>query len=934
MAVYDDEKTRPDPSDDDLRRMTGIGPEEERGMESRASQGAASDIAQQEGLSRPLRDEQEDNVDKSKESSSPGALNDAEKNSGGSRTPSGKNDESSFDYHNEGGRSRKQRVLSGALFGIGSAGSGKSGRSMSKAKKTLLFGAAIGGGGGALVVLIALLFIASSLKIPHLAQNIVEYQFARLTRQTTETNARVVDENMAVDASSDSLYSKLKNQYANATGKVSDTWSKLDKFRPSKAFDNFYTSDDFKLNYEPTGFLGRNRLASVTIKGVEYKFEQPTGFIQNLPGIKQYVSAKQQADFVAESGPALTDALREYTAGPIIRGIVAQKVRNALGIGLSGLALSKFKGETSDEARVTAAQQQGETIDENTKTTPDTSASDADSEAVSSAKSAEETALQSDSAVKDAINNQGIIKSVQDAIGSAVAKTPLKTVVGAVSPFYNVALPICLVYDGSLDNSGSTIDNQTAQQQATFYYVGSVADQQKNGTPINGDGSQAVELATAIGAANNNIGNIDQSNPIMRSDGATVDTSSNSISSEASADGEFTLLNASGIPQSAANTINSVAVPLCKTLTNIWLAAGVGLAQLIVQFVPGIDIGADTTDAAGEAAAQSVTKIIINRIAEKIPGEWATKTVNSRFFNLIGDTVSSTTKLVAATVFAKLIVLARANQVNSGLAQGSDIANAADSGGNIQANELERAQNFGRPLLQSEVCASNQQDTKYILAQESSKSAFQRYLAVSNANSLLSRAATTVSANFQGSLPELIMHMGSMLFKPTELVSPLARLFSGRAAAASCPNDNANEYGNVQFGWSQAEENLIDSSTSYSPLENQQTLDNAPQIDGQNAEDYIAQKYAICFGYTADSNGSLTLADGPGQPASIGTLLSKGDIIRDSNGNVINDPNALCSPVNLGINNPQYGDLVFRWRIAEQYNNSLDQLNAFSNLAT
>jgi hypothetical protein len=169
-------------------------------------------------------------------------------------------------------------------------------------------------------------------------------------------------------------------------------------------------------------------------------------------------------------------------------------------------------------------------------------------------------------------------------------------------------------------------------------------------------------------------------------------------------------------------------------------------------------------------------------------------------------------------------------------------------------------------------------------------------------------------------------------------------------ATTDC-NDNVTDYGNVQFGWSQDEENLIASNQTYQPLENQKILDDS----GNEAA--IAQKYAACFGYIynqngdgkfdpTDPNGQLTLNDGPGDDGSIGTMLALGYVIRDVNGNVVNagDPTqsgnyGLCSPNNLSYNSsdplaadpdsgsPKYHDMIFRFRLAMAYDTTIDQLS-------
>ena len=61
---------------------------------------------------------------------------------------------------------------------------------------------------------------------------------------------------------------------------------------------------------------------------------------------------------------------------------------------------------------------------------------------------------------------------------------------------------------------------------------------------------------------------------------------------------------------------------------------------------------------------------------------------------------------------------------------------------------------------------------------------------------------------------------------------------------------------------------------------------------------------------------------------SLGALLASGAIVRDMNGDIVRDQ-GLCSPNNLTYNNTTYGDLVFRFRLALQYNSTIDQLVSY-----
>lgn len=64
MAVYDDEQQKTDVSDDELRKITGVSPDEEDTMEREAYNGAADEISEKGGLSGSALNEAEDSGDK------------------------------------------------------------------------------------------------------------------------------------------------------------------------------------------------------------------------------------------------------------------------------------------------------------------------------------------------------------------------------------------------------------------------------------------------------------------------------------------------------------------------------------------------------------------------------------------------------------------------------------------------------------------------------------------------------------------------------------------------------------------------------------------------------------------------------------------------------------------------------------------------------
>ena len=898
MAVYDDQKT------ENLNDLTGIDPRAEHKMDADAERGALEDIADRENLYNP-RGDSSDGAAKAAGSSELGAAETAAGDSGGSLYNSNKDATPNFRQKLKGG--------AGKLL-----------------KNKWAMGAGVAGGGGSIIIILLLIVLAGSLKIPNLAQNITIYEFARLTRQFSRSAERVTAQSMAQQASDNGTYSSLKAKYASATGKASASFAKLDKFRPSKVAEKFKTNNGFATRYEDTGFLGRSRLAGITLNGVDYELKQPTGVVQNLPGIKSFVKLKNQAAFSRTYAPALKDAMLTTEAGPLVRGVVAKNIRQELGISLTAWTLAKLKGMTPEEVRVETNRQRATAVDEKTKLNVEKAATASNAEAEEKARIAQKTALEAADGkeLSAAIKSNGVLASVKNAIGSAVENTPLKTSVEILNPIYAVALPICIVYDGSMDKAGPTIDNQTTQQQATYYYIASAADQQKNGNMSNGD---AKPLAMAVGALNDDLGDTSKTNAQIRAGGGAVSTAS-TISAEASATGDFTLLNASGLDPGVADTINKVATPLCGALTNVYLAGALGVANILVALIPGLNVAGGVGEGAVVAAGESVSRVIINRVAEKLLGQFGTKLVTgaSRTSAFVYDVGKSALTIAGITTVAKLVVAARAGQLNSGMAQGTDLANQADAGGNVAAGEIGRRGQFGRALNQTELAKSGQSDARFIAAQNQKNSAFDRYFAPSNANSMLSHVALSLSANANsGILNNMLRLAGSILQPMKSLGSVLSPLMGSRALA----DPTNSSYGNVQFGWSEDEEKLIDSNSSYRMLDNQKFLDDSGK------EKTIAAEYAVCFGYLYDDsgNGSYDVADPasnmkPNEEGTLGGLLSRGDITRDKDGNVVNNDKK-CSPSSLGPSNSTYQDLVFRWRLAMSYNNTLDQLTSIQDPA-
>lgn len=741
---------------------------------------------------------------------------------------------------------------------------------------------------GALVIIAILLL--GSLKIPNLMEHITSYQFARVTRQMSQSASRVNEAKLVIDAADQSTYSKFKARYySQPTGKLAEKWSYFDKYRPQKVLNNLDKTSTFKLVYDDQTILGRKRLSGVIIDGGKpVPIEKPTGASRFMPGAK----FKNNISYARKVAPALSE--RTATSGPIIRGLVAREVRQRLGIGLVAWKIGQFKGKNELQAKAEQARRLNSVVDDGKVQPSKSSLLNGTGER---ANAVEQANLADDGKVVARLANDGIDPEAAALIEKSIKPSLTSTIIGAVNPIYGILVPVCLVYDGSLESSGPTIDDQTLAQKKTYYYLASAADQQKNGYDVEQKG---------VSALNQQLGDISTSNPELRASGQTVDTSSE-ISTQASANGTYSLLDAI-FPGPIAAAGDKVA-ETCPYITNTYLGVAVGIANI------GLLIASLGTAAAPEGALEVASTGIIRTISTKV-----TASVSSRVAAratagqakvLATDAAISAGKIVGATLLAKLIIYLKMGSFNNGLQSNTDLVHAADSGGNMAAGDLSQKQFFAAPMAKAAVVADARDNQAWTNLQRTDQSLSTRYIALDNPDSLLTKVAMLAQSRLGSKsttfIPSLVKSLASL---PSSLFASI----TGRSFAAEDVSSSKTYYGNVQFGYTSEEQALLTNNDSYHLLDNQKILEDSGK------EPKIATIYAKCFGYTSDDQGNLTM-DGP----SLGELLASGEIRRDGTGNVI-DSDDDCSPSQLGINNTTYGDLVFRWRVANSDTNALKQL--------
>lgn len=810
--------------------------------------------------------------------------------------------------------------------------SGKAGGLSNQVKSSGKMWLILGGSTGALLLVFILVFLyLSSLAIPNLAQNILAYQFARASKSFSENDLELTSEKLAVDslpntAADDTVASTFSDS-------TSGLWARMQNWSPSAVVDKMEASGTLSYTYEPSRFLQKPILKSITI-GDETFAVNNDNLVSKFQTLRHPIQTFQdQVDMSTRLSGALDSVMRDNTP-TIIRGAIEGDIRSDLNISLSPWVVSKFVGDTPTQAANEADTQAQNIIDPSSQ--PPIPSSD---DSVAAAEKDGETALEeqeSTPAGLEAIRAAGGAAPKADALISGDLANILNGFVSKVSPLYAIAVPVCIIYDGSLSspNASAQINSQDAELQRSFYLVESTADEQKAGA-IN---------AELLGAVYAKVGNTGQSNAIMRASGESVDTDSSFVSPQAGAGGQYSIGNL--LPWPLSSLAIKLGGPLCPKLTNIKTAAALAVLNVLIEAATAIPTGGTGTvvEEGGEAGAEAAINTGLSGLADNIAGKLSGNVLSSAVLRESGKlsemfTVKELTKVSAITglaILAKMDVLAKMNETYNGLSQGTDFANQADAGGNLNANQVEQQEFYGAPLSNTQIAYNDSSDQQYIADQNASQGAFQRYLAVDNASSLVSKLSDSIMGSVNKSIFSGVFSDIGKLLDPLSLGTKLFGAFDHSAmaaAAASNPVDN-NDYGIVQWGYTSQESALMSPTTgdpSYQPLENSQILFNSGK------ESYIEAVYGPCF---SEYMGTL-LTQTP--PATVDNYSvpdhSQPYITRDTTGNVIG---GLCSETYLGpdsadpnVADGKYGnDLIFRWRLAQSYNQTLDQLTDIQNVGS
>ena len=771
----------------------------------------------------------------------------------------------------------------------------KKGSGKLSGKSLILLGSA---GGGVLILALILLSTLSSAKIIHLAENVTVWNMARTARTFRSASTQNMASSIESAALTESGFAAMSKRWNESS--VKSTLDRYNNLRPKKVYQevNSKITPVFEEG-PPRRFLPGNRQV---FKG----WELPNGALLEPTDTKWYKPIqgyKEKLRFAAELESTLETELKGTNS--LVRGKVMRQILSERGVKLYWWEKrgSTYQGIKQQYAEYLESKKAFER-----STKPDYS-NCASADTCTDAKRVEEEIKKKvDDKGSETLNAEQLKEEAATVFDEEVSKptSAFKTVTGAVSTVYAVALPLCLVFDGSIENSSKTTDVKESSLISNYMMVRSAADQQKAG-------ATTVE---AVGGLNGKLGDISDSVPLRRASGENIDPS-NEINAaalpQATATGNFSLFNVAlggFIPPNIIQSFTDNASSVCQVVTDVRVGVAFGVIEVALTVLGGGTPGALKTAAGGGVkelgeflAKQTVGKLerVVGeagsrRAAAKVISKQVASAGGSFFKKILRDGVL----ILGATELAKMLVLNYSNAQNNGLETDETIANQVDMGGNLYAQQNNQKLLYGRPMTQPEVLSSNMSDLAYIQEKNSQLPFSEKYLAITNPNSLIARSATTLSStlNTKGAFDKMFSSiLTSLKSVPGNIFVNILNKSKVRAASVS----GAGEYNIVQWGWSNDEESIIQNNADYFPIENELIL----EASGKYEE--IEGKYSKCYSST------------------MGTLLSSGDIQREQDGQV-NTAAGDCSPQNLGINNPQYNDLVFRWRLAKRNTSVQNQL--------
>lgn len=724
-------------------------------------------------------------------------------------------------------------------------------------------------------------------KLIQITESVTAWNSARSARAFRLGTKQMLEESVALNSDNQSYIAKLKTTFGESkAGKMIERYNNL--FKPEKVFKNL------KADIKPVYF--QKKFQGLEIGRAFISYEDP--------GLKNkfFHPIKTRAERIRFAGE-LNGVIEERLSGSssFVRNSVYKKIMSKYGLKYNFLYKRKA-------AFKSASQQASERI-----VLQETVNNTFDDDAICTIhKTLCSSAQKADDALKEVVDeavddvNAGGAADVEDKALSAAAKEVLGAqaennilkYVGKASLVYSVMVPICIIYAGSMENSADAIDrNETSLTKLAVQHK-VMAHEAKAG----------VLPTEAVMGVNATLGDYTDSVVYSRDSGNEID-SSKEISSifqpESSNVGTYGPSQALFGDNAVAKVLDEMANDACPVITDPLAGYAIVGLELILQGILAASSGGTSggaTQVGKEAVDQSVqsalkritgavliptTRAIVKEQGYRAASRFVLRSAN-RFVLKTGLYVAGVSQL---TIMTRSFVMKQSAAQHSGIMSDAGKINQIDMGVNLMERNINRDMLYGAPMTTSDVVASNKSDSEYIASTNSRRGFVDRYLSTTNPFSVVSKFGNSLSGSLGIDSKSLFRFSN---FMRTSMRN-LGNTFSGRVFADGSTLYGAGPYNIVQWGWSDRELRFLDNDTTgiYGTVYNKLTVTENPKFKE------VKNKYQKCF------------------TESVGKLLAEGKIDREESGRVIEDTGDIddCSPRNLGPSNPQYGDLVFRWRL-------------------
>ncbi len=757
-----------------------------------------------------------------------------------------------------------------------------------KHKKMLFIaGPAAGIGLGGIIMI---LFILSSLLLPNFIQQTMALRFANSARAYRQANSQVESKKLSMSILSDSQIVKL----AKAGGEKAKTLRDnvlLKKYRPGAIVDKLESTGQLTYETVPRATVLQvefgSRISAIVLHGQRIpvsdlnRWATPFGGRADDNTLKSVRLASSIDDVLAQA----MHADGAGTAATVLRTGVGAEILGRLNYrkfyAWSNKAKDYKNVAARDADRILLREVHARATGAGVQGKPSVPANQ---KAVDEVLEADKEAYTDDAKTTEMVQKGGasasVIKALQDGTKGSIVDTAIKAVSGTGA----IAMTACAIVDGSAQASAPVMDAKAEAASRQFMFLASAAHQQQTGETV----SEAVR---AVNDKLNDEGGAVRSTSM---DATTNVKPTETESPYAGAAGDFTILNAAFTKFLGADPDNAAvgtANDVCNVVGSYQFAITAGGLEIFVGIITG---------GAGEVAERVATLGLTRAIGTYLKDYTATLFTKKSVTKLVaqGGTVGG------ATLLARMVTANYANQYYNGASKDLALAEEANAGAEVLNNEVSRTLG-GAPMTGADAEQALNSSKKDNAAALSQQTMFDRYLAVTNPESLLSRVGYATMGRIHTPVMANILTMAANVFNPMAIMGMVGKL----SPAVSAANTSPSSYTRTDIGWTDAELKLVDTKRSYNDFDENDCI-----LDGGR----YSFDDGSCSGGSDANRNKIEETYGRCWKDSMGTLFASAAIVRNEDGTP-KENEGLCSPKNLGPNNDQgFGDLVFRWRISKR----------------